>query len=95
VDLHPIVRNHVYHPGFAGSFSLKAVAPALVPGFGYQDLSAIADGSAAAQGLLRLASGGVDPAEDQQLREALLAYCERDTLALVEVSRAMFALAER
>jgi predicted RecB family nuclease len=30
-DLFPVVRNHVYHPKFAGSFSLKAVLPALVP----------------------------------------------------------------
>jgi hypothetical protein len=27
----PIVRAHVYHPGFHGSFSLKSVLPALVP----------------------------------------------------------------
>jgi hypothetical protein len=30
-DLLPIIRNHVYHPAFAGSFSLKYVLPALVP----------------------------------------------------------------
>jgi predicted RecB family nuclease len=30
-DLLPVVRNHVYHPAFGGSFSLKAVLPALVP----------------------------------------------------------------
>ena len=31
VDLLPIIRNHVYHPDFGGSFSLKRVLPALVP----------------------------------------------------------------
>jgi hypothetical protein len=30
-DLLPVVRNHVYHPRFGGSFSLKDVLPALVP----------------------------------------------------------------
>ena len=30
-DLLPVVRNNVYHPAFAGSYSLKAVLPALVP----------------------------------------------------------------
>ena len=30
-DLLPIVRNHVYHPAFAGSYSLKAVLPQLSP----------------------------------------------------------------
>ena len=30
-DLLPIMREHVYHPAFAGSYSLKSVLPALVP----------------------------------------------------------------
>ena len=34
-DLLPVVRNHVYHPRFAGSFSLKDVLPALVPEMTY------------------------------------------------------------
>jgi hypothetical protein len=37
VDLQPIVRECVYHREFGGSFSLKAVLPALVPGLGYDD----------------------------------------------------------
>ena len=53
VDLLPIVRNHVYHPDFGGSFSLKRVLPALVPGASYDDL-AIADGQAASLELARL-----------------------------------------
>jgi hypothetical protein len=44
-DLLPIVRTHVAHPGFLGSYSMKAVAPALVLGFGYGDLDGIADGN--------------------------------------------------
>ncbi len=48
LDLLAVVRAEFYHPGFGGSFSIKTVLPALVPG---------------------------------------LAYCERDTLALVEVRR--------
>ena len=31
VDFEKIVRKHVYHLDFAGSFSLKKVVPALVP----------------------------------------------------------------
>lgn len=37
-DLLPVVRNHVYHPAFGGSFSLKAVLPALVPDMTYAEL---------------------------------------------------------
>ena len=55
VDLLPIVRDHVYHPDFGGSFSLKSVAPALVSGLGYEDLE-IGEGSAASNG-----AGGAAP----------------------------------
>src|ERR1017187_2552400 len=34
-DLLPLVRNHIYHPAFAGSYSLKSVLPALVPRMTY------------------------------------------------------------
>jgi hypothetical protein len=40
-----------------------------------------------------MASGAiVDPAEVARLRGALLAYCQRDTLAMVEVHRALVRL---
>jgi len=94
LDLHPLVRDHVYHPGFAGSFSLKSVAPALAPGFGYGDLEGVADGTAAAAALLRLQRGQVDEAEVSALRQALLTYCRRDTEALVRVHGALRDLAD-
>ena len=45
-DLLPVVRNHVYHPAFGGSFSLKAVLPALVPEMTYEGME-VPDGQAA------------------------------------------------
>ena len=36
-DLLPVVRNYVYHPGTA-SFSIKSVAPVLVPELSYDEL---------------------------------------------------------
>lgn len=95
VDLHRIVQAHVYHPGFGGSLSLKSVAPALVPGFGYGDLEEIADGSAAQQAFARLLAGGAGAEDAQRTRAALFAYCQRDTLALVELHRALAALGQR
>jgi hypothetical protein len=96
VDLLPIVREHVYHPGFGGNFGLKAVLPALVPGAGYGDL-AIADGntaSAVLEGLLL--SPEATPAEDRErLRRELLAYCERDTLAMVKLTEQLGVLASQ
>jgi Domain of unknown function(DUF2779) len=94
VDLLPIVRGAVYFPEFRFSNSIKSVAPALCPGFGYDNLEGVADGGAASAAFLQLASGyltvldGID-----HLRAALLAYCKRDTLAMVEVHRALIRLA--
>ena len=93
VDLLALTREHVYHPAFGGSFSLKDVAPALVPGFGWDDLGDVADGAVASAAFARLACGEIPPEDAPALRRALLAYCERDTLALVEVYRALCSLA--
>jgi hypothetical protein len=82
----PVVREHVYHPAFGGSFSLKTVLPALVPDLDYADLP-IADGETATLALTRLMLEGVaiSRPEREATRQALLRYCERDTLALVRV----------
>jgi hypothetical protein len=94
-DLLPVVRGAVYFPDFGFSNSIKAVAPALCPGFGYDDLADIADGVAASAAFAQMASGAIaDPADIAQLRQALLSYCERDTLAMVQVHRALIALAQ-
>jgi hypothetical protein len=94
-DLLPIVRNAVYVPAAGFSNSIKAVGPALCPDFSYDDLPDIADGMAAAAGFLQIASGGlVDLKEIDRVRAALHAYCQRDTLAMVEVHRALMWLAE-
>ena len=94
LDLLPIVRGAVYFPEFHFSNSIKAVAPALAPGFGYDDLGDIADGASASAAFLQLASGATTDSEEAgQLRAALLAYCERDTLAMVAVHRALRRLA--
>ena len=82
----PVVRDHVYHPDFDGSFSLKSILPALVPDLGYDDL-VIAEGGSASRELMRLVVGDATllPAERALKREELLRYCERDTLAMVRV----------
>jgi predicted RecB family nuclease len=86
VDLLPIIRNHVYHPDFGGSFSLKRVLPALVPEARYDGL-AIAGGQAASLELARLLFRGdeIAPAEKAEMRRALLEYCHLDTRGLVEL----------
>jgi predicted RecB family nuclease len=92
IDLLPIVRANVYHSAFLGSFSLKRVAPALVPGFGYEELEGVSDGGAASAAFLQIASARIDSAGAQRIREQLLAYCARDTQALVELHGALRTL---
>ena len=50
----PIVRGAVYFPEFQFSNSIKSVAPALCPGFGYADLEGVADGSEIAPGRIHV-----------------------------------------
>jgi hypothetical protein len=83
-DLLPAVRNHVYHPAFAGSYSLKSVLPALVPEMSYSGL-AVADGQAAGLAWESLITGHLDKTECAGIRRALLEYCGQDTLALVRL----------
>jgi hypothetical protein len=91
VDLLPVVRNHVYHPAFEASFSLKTVLPALV-GEGYDDL-AIAEGGLASAKLVRLLFESLADSERDVLRRDLLSYCARDTWALVLLLRRLRELA--
>ncbi len=88
-DLLPVVRSSVYFPELCGSFSIKSVGPTLAPHVRYDDLGAVAEGIAAAAAFVRIANGALSETEEAGLREALLAYCKRDTLALMEVHQAL------
>jgi hypothetical protein len=86
-DLLLVVRQHYYHPDFHGSFSIKGVLPALVPGASYDDLS-VSDGMQAGIAYLE-AITTEDAARKAELLAALRAYCQRDSLGMVEVRRAL------
>jgi hypothetical protein len=86
--LFPIVRDHYYHPAFGGSYSIKSVLPAIVPSMGYDDL-AIQEGGQAASEYYRMVFVETDWIEQAAIKEALLRYCARDTLAMVELRRAL------
>ena len=62
----------------------------MVPGAGYEDL-AIADGQTAAAHYA-LALKNAEAAERKQTFEALRAYCKQDTLAMVELRRALASI---
>jgi hypothetical protein len=87
-DLHPVIKEHYYHPAFQGSYSIKSVLPALVPSMSYDDL-AIRQGGQAASEYYRMVFVETDWIERAAIKEALLRYCARDTLAMVEMRRAL------
>jgi len=83
-DLLKLIRDEYYHPRFHGSFSIKSVLPALVPEMGYGDLE-IQQGLIAAIDFGRMIAVGTPTDEKTKTRDALLAYCQRDTEAMVRV----------
>jgi predicted RecB family nuclease len=93
-DLLPVVRNHVYHPAFGGSFSLKAVLPALGPTMSYDGME-VADGQAAGIAWNALVDGKLSEVKRESTREALLEYCGKDTMAMVRLLSALYVLSER
>ena len=83
-DLLPVVREHTYHPAYAGSYSIKSVLPALVPEMTYDGIE-VANGQAAGVAWESLVCGGLDRGEYDRIRKALLVYCGLDTLAMVKL----------
>lgn len=84
VDLmEPFQKKWYYTPGMNGSYSIKAVLPALVPEMSYADLEIGEGGSAMAafEGLLNIK----DEAEKLKIRNALMDYCKLDTEAMVRI----------
>ena len=87
-DLLPIIRQHYYHPQFHGSFSIKSVLPALNASLHYGNLE-IREGGLASLQYTRMVFSPIDGAERAHIRSSLLEYCKRDTLAMVEIRRAL------
>ena len=83
-DLLPLVRRYCYHPEFHGSFSIKAVLPALVPDLSYTDLD-INDGGLAATAYLEIVDAATPPSRRAELMQQLRRYCYRDTEAMVRL----------
>ena len=83
-DLLPLARNHYYHPDMKGSWSIKAVLPTIAPELDYANLT-VSHGGMAQDAYLDLIGNDLSGAEKTELRKALLAYCEQDTLAMVKV----------
>jgi hypothetical protein len=87
VDLHPIAKQHYYHPAMRGSWSIKAILPTIAPELDYASLTGIADGMAAQRAYAEAISGDTDPNRVTVIGNELLKYCKHDTLAMVTLAR--------
>ncbi|MCL2123294.1 MAG: DUF2779 domain-containing protein [Desulfovibrionaceae bacterium] len=85
-DLLPLARKHYYHPEMRGSWSLKSVLPTVAPELSYAELS-VSHGEEAQSAFLEMLAMEKGSADRGTLRRCLLEYCERDTYALVVLTR--------
>ena len=83
-DLLQVIRRHVYHPQFYGSFSIKNVLPALIPDMSYENML-VSDGMEAGLAYEKLIHEKLESKERQMLKDALLDYCKQDTMAMVKL----------
>jgi len=89
-DLGDFVSRGLYlHPGFKGSWSLKNVLPVMVPGLKYEDME-IGNGEEAMLAWWNLAHGQMPEAQVEPVKQALLRYCELDTLAMVYIWKKLY-----
>ncbi len=79
----PFAKKQYYAPSMKGSYSLKAVLPALIPDLKYDELT-IKEGGMASNTFEALQTE-TDLFKIADTRDALLAYCKTDTLAMVRI----------
>lgn len=85
VDLLPVAREHYYHPSQQGSWSIKAVLPALCPELNYGDLHGVQNGGMAMEAVFEAISPKTSEVRKAEIEQQLLAYCALDTCAMVRL----------
>ena len=89
-DLEDLFKQDYVDIAFGGSTSIKKVLPVLVPELSYDHME-VANGTEAMESWKRLVSLPHSP-EKRALREAMLKYCELDTLAMVKIFHRLYAI---
>ncbi len=85
VDLLPITREHYYHPDMRGSWSIKSVLPTIAAELDYANLGEVQNGGLAQQAFVEAISADTPTERKQKIERDLLAYCERDTEAMIRL----------
>ena len=79
----PFQQKWYYTPEMRGSYSIKAVLPALLPKLSYNDLD-IKEGGTASNTFLSMVNGSFE-GDVEEIRNQLLEYCKLDTYAMVKI----------
>ena len=83
----PFQKLWYYEPKFNGSYSIKRVLPTLVPELSYDDLD-VSQGDQASRAFAAMVEGEAS-FQWEEMRKNLLAYCKMDTMAMVEIWKAL------
>lgn len=84
-DLLPVTRTNYYHPSQHGSWSIKAVLPAVAPDLSYAMLEGVQNGGMAMDAYLEAIHPDTAPDRHTEIHRQLLAYCGLDTFAMVRL----------
>ena len=85
VDLLPIARNRYYHPSQHGSWSIKAVLPAICPDLAYDLLDGVQDGTMAVSAFMEAIDPATSSERKVEIENQLFSYCQLDTFAMVRL----------
>lgn len=84
----PFDKEIITDPAFKGSASIKNVLPALLPELSYKDLG-IQEGASASRLWKEVTLTSPDTPEREKVYSDLVAYCTRDTWAMVAIHQTL------
>ena len=88
-DLLSLVRRSYYHRDMRGSWSIKAVLPAVLKTDPYADLPGVRSGGAAQLAYYQATQNRATPERKAELADGLRAYCRVDVWAMIAVASAL------
>lgn len=86
-DLLPVTKAAYFHRDLKGSWSIKKVLPTIDSTLTYAGLGEVQDGGQAQQAYLEAIEPCIASDRRENLRQAMLGYCKRDTEAMVALAQ--------
>ncbi|MDZ4064146.1 MAG: hypothetical protein U1E22_05695, partial [Coriobacteriia bacterium] len=86
------VKGGCIHPMLDGSWSIKCAVKVLAPNLPPYSSLDVSNGDQAMLATTEMLDSGTPPERRKTIREALLRYCEQDTMAMVEIYRTLQGL---